>query len=130
MFAAALPQPAHNMPGGLLATGIRDALTASSFRAHMAGPATGDTFPGKRGGESHLPVHLLPQANALCAILGVPSFPLVKVRVRPSLSIADDALARIRVADLDETSWFPGVKGDIIVGRRQRRRAKAWARAG
>ncbi|MDM5076619.1 hypothetical protein OB931_09550 [Aeromonas media] len=38
MFAAALPQPAHNMPGGTLATGIRDALTTSSFRAHMTTP--------------------------------------------------------------------------------------------
>lgn len=34
-FAAALPQPAHQLPGSMLATGIRDALVASSFRAHV-----------------------------------------------------------------------------------------------
>ncbi|MNQ89837.1 hypothetical protein D3C85_1051560 [compost metagenome] len=38
MFAAAIPQPSHGMTGGTLATGIRDALTASSFKAHMSAP--------------------------------------------------------------------------------------------
>lgn len=37
-FAAAIPQPAHLMPGSALATGIRDALLATSFRAHMSRP--------------------------------------------------------------------------------------------
>lgn len=36
MFAAAIPQPVHSLPGGLLATSIRDALTLSSFRAYMS----------------------------------------------------------------------------------------------
>lgn len=34
-FAASIPVPVHHIPGGLLATAIRDALTVSSFRAHM-----------------------------------------------------------------------------------------------
>lgn len=35
MFAAALPFPSHQLPGSALATGIRDALVASSFKAHI-----------------------------------------------------------------------------------------------
>lgn len=35
MFAAALPLPSHCLSGSALATGIRDALVASSFRAHV-----------------------------------------------------------------------------------------------
>lgn len=35
-FAACLPIPTHSLPGCALATGIRNALVASSFRAHMA----------------------------------------------------------------------------------------------
>lgn len=35
MFAACLPQPVHQLQGGALATAIRDALVASSFRSHM-----------------------------------------------------------------------------------------------
>ncbi|MGL6569161.1 hypothetical protein ACSZOI_05645 [Aeromonas caviae] len=34
-FAAALPIPSHHLPGSALATGIRDALVASSFRAYV-----------------------------------------------------------------------------------------------
>lgn len=37
MFAAAIPQPAHLLSGSMLATGIRDAILASSFKAHMMG---------------------------------------------------------------------------------------------
>lgn len=48
MFAASLPQPAHNMTGSMLATGVRDALLASSFRSHMRGRA----LPGKSSDES------------------------------------------------------------------------------
>lgn len=50
-FAASLPIPSHSLPGGILATGIRDALTASSFRAHMSQ----GVFPGEQIGESHQP---------------------------------------------------------------------------
>lgn len=37
-FAAAIPQPVHQLAGSMLATGIRDALLASSFKAHMMAP--------------------------------------------------------------------------------------------
>lgn len=47
-FAASLPIPAHNLPGGRLATGIRDAMTLSSFRSHMGG----GVLPGKSSDES------------------------------------------------------------------------------
>lgn len=33
-FAAALPQPAHQLPGSALATGIRDAILAANWVAH------------------------------------------------------------------------------------------------
>jgi len=34
MFAAALPQPAHHIPGSALATGVRDAILAANWASH------------------------------------------------------------------------------------------------
>lgn len=70
MFAAAIPQPAHNLPGGTLATSIRDALTVSSFRAHMGGAAvlgrTGDENPSPLWGT--LSARTPPEARGLCCV--------------------------------------------------------------
>lgn len=134
MFAASLPLPSHNLPGSALATGIRDALTASSFRAHVHQHAQ-PVKPARKAPRRPkkpviIPVHLLPQANALCAILGVPPFPLVKERIKPALGIGADALARIRVADDDVLQGEVGAKLAKRLENRARRRAKALVMAG
>ncbi|WP_429166667.1 hypothetical protein [Aeromonas rivipollensis] len=52
-FAAALPIPSHHLPGSALATGIRDALVASSFRAHMLGEANPSKSKQTRANQSN-----------------------------------------------------------------------------
>lgn len=139
-FAAAIPQPAHQLPGSALATGIRDALVASSFRAHMAPPPA---FPGRPGSESRkprrhlLPAELVEQANALCLILGVEPFPVPVVKIcrpqpRPGRRIElSELLQRVAVMEADEVRAIG--RGKRAGGRREwlaRRREDAWERAG
>lgn len=132
MFAAAIPQPFHQLPGSVLATGIRDALVASSFHSHIhRRPAASNSGLTQKEPTGLLPAHLLPQANALCLILGVESFPVpVKRAVRAPLSIGADALARIRVADDDVLHGEVGAKLAKRLDNRAKRRAKVLAMAG
>ncbi len=132
MFAAAIPQPFHQLPGSVLATGIRDALVASSFHSHIhRRPAASNSGLTQKEPTGLLPAHLLPQANALCLILGVEPFPVpVKRAVRAPLSIGADALARIRVADDDVLHGEVGAKLAKRLDNRAKRRAKVLAMAG
>ncbi len=129
MFAAAIPQPFHQLPGSVLATGIRDALVASSFHSHIhRRPAASNSGLTQKEPTGLLPAHLLPQANALCLILGVESFPVpVKRAVRAPLSIGADALARIRVDD-DVLHGEVGAKLAKRLDNRAKRRAKVLAK--
>jgi len=66
MFAAALPIPSHHLPGSALATGIRDALVASSFRAHMLGEANPSKSKQTRANQSNSAA-TQPHANQMLA---------------------------------------------------------------
>lgn len=153
MFAAAIPQPAHNLPGSALATGIRDAILAASWGAHCREHYT-THLPAKPKRAGRKPVRrvamqtvaavsapapvgalsgeLVAVADAVCMILGVG--PMKRAELprapakpgKPSLGIGADALARIRVDEASD-AWCAVVQ-DIPkrAAAREKARARAW----
>lgn len=176
MFAAALPQPSHQLPGSALATGIRDAILAANWASHcrehysqgdalktkripqplksQEQPQT-DAAKPKRAGRrptrkvamqtvttapapaaaGRLPAELLPAADAICLILGLepmarPAEPQAPTRPtsKPTLGIAADALARIRVDEASDAWCAVAQSIPKKKAARVKARARAWAK--
>lgn len=104
-FAPALPLPSHHLPGGLLATSIRDALTLSSFRAHMgATPESSGVLegtPDEAGGDGSKTGCMSKRApdEKKAKLLLIPKRTR-KRKARPRRSIALDAMRAIRINEL------------------------------
>lgn len=134
LFAAAIPQPVHQLAGSMLATGIRDALLSTSFRAHMAGrlnaaPSCCSRKPTRKRGKKIEEVRAEEVARVAgligCILEGVaPREPAASPRSRPQAAGFGmmATLARVKASNTQELA---PVMRNREKGARDRARDKA-----